>query len=92
MVAYDARSSDKQREGRENAIARREELRRFQTTVDRLPPRARLRVTLTGESARTLGRAEALALLDRLEREVRREELLLDLERRAINEGPPLTS
>ncbi len=87
VVAFDARSSDKQREGRENAIARREELRRFQTTVDELPPRARLRVTLTGESARTLGRAEALALLDRLEREVRREELLLDLERRAINEG-----
>ena len=87
VVAYDARSSDRQQEGREKAIARRAELRRFQTTVDRLPPRARLRVALTGESARTLGRAEALALLDRLEREVRREELLLELERRAINEG-----
>lgn len=87
VVAYDARSSDKQREGRENAIARREELRRFQTTVDGLPPRVRLRVTLTGEPARTLGRAEALGLLDRLEREVRREEILLELERRAINEG-----
>jgi len=87
VVAYDERSSDKQREGRETAIARREELRRFQTTVDRMPARAKLRVALVGESARTLGPAEALALLDRLEREVRREELLLDLERRAINEG-----
>ena len=44
-------------------------------------------MTLTGESARTIDRATALALIDRLEREVRREELLLDLERRAINEG-----
>ena len=48
---------------------------------------ARLRVTLTGESARTLGRAEALALAERLEREIHREELLLELEWRAIDEG-----
>ena len=44
-------------------------------------------MTLTGESARTLGRADAFGLLGRLEREVRREELLLDLERAAINDG-----
>jgi len=87
VVAYDASSSDRQQSGQETARARRGELRQFQTTVDRLPARARLRVTLTGESARTLDRADALALIDRLEREVRREELLLDLERRAINEG-----
>jgi Protein of unknown function (DUF1570) len=87
VVAYDALSSDQQQSGRETARARREELRNFQATVDRLPARARLRVTLTGESARTVGRAAALALIDRLEREVLREELLLDLERRAINEG-----
>jgi len=87
VVAYDASSSDAQQSGHETARARREELRQFQTTVDRLPARARLRVTLTGESARTLGRADAQAMIDRLEREVRREELLLDLERRAINEG-----
>jgi hypothetical protein len=87
VVAYDALSSDRQQSGHETARARREELRQFQTTVDRLPASARLRVTLTGESARTVGRADALALIDRLQREVRREELLLDLERRAINEG-----
>ncbi len=87
VVAYDASSSDRQQSGQETARARREELRQFQTTVDRLPARARLRVTLTGEAARTLGRADALALIDRLQREVRREELLLELERRAINEG-----
>jgi hypothetical protein len=87
VVAYDARSSDRQRHGRESAIARREELESFQVTVDHLPPRAKLRVTLTGEPARTLGRTDALALIDRLEREVRREELLLNLERHAIDDG-----
>lgn len=87
VVAYDELSSDQQQTGHETARARREELRQFQTTVDRLPARARLRVTLTGESPRMIDRAAALALIDRLEREVRREELLLDLERRAINEG-----
>jgi Protein of unknown function (DUF1570) len=87
VVAYDARSTDRQRDGRENAIARREELESFQVTVDHLPARAKLRVTLTGETARTLSRADALALIDRLGREVRREELLLDLERRAIDDG-----
>ena len=87
VVAYDALSSEKQQLGHEAASARREELQQFQTIVDRLPARARLRVTLTGESARTLDRSAALGLIDRLQRDVRREDLLLDLERRAINEG-----
>jgi hypothetical protein len=87
VVAYDELSSDRQQSGQETARARRDELRQFQTTVDLLPFRAKLRVTLTGESPRTLDRAAAISLIDRLEREVRREELLLDLERRAINEG-----
>jgi hypothetical protein len=87
VVAYDARSTDRQRDGRETAIARREELESFQVTVDHLPPRAKLRVALTGETARTLNRADAVALIDRLEREVRREVLVLDLERRAIDDG-----
>lgn len=87
VVAYDGRGTDRQRNGRETALARREELKSFRATVDRLPPRAKLRVTLTGESARTLGRPEALALVEKLEREVRRDELLLEVERRAIDDG-----
>ena len=87
VVAYDALSSERQRTGQEAARARREELQEFQTIVDRLAPRGRLRVTLTGESARTLNRSAALGLIDRLQRDVRREDLLLDLERRAINDG-----
>ncbi len=87
VVAFDALSSNQQQTGRETARARHEEIRQFQATVNRLPPRSKLRVTLSGESARTLDRAAALALIDRLRREVQREELLLELERRAINEG-----
>ena len=87
VVAYDARSTDKQRRAARTqspgARSCGDSRRRSTGSL----PRAKLRVTLAGESARTLGRAEALALLDRLEREVRREELLLDLERRAINDG-----
>jgi hypothetical protein len=87
VVTYDARSSESQRDALDTAQAHREELKQFRARIDRIPPRAKLRVTLTGESARTLGRTEALAMSERLEREVRREELLLDLERRAIDEG-----
>jgi hypothetical protein len=87
VVAYDGRNSDRQREGREAADARREELRQFLVMVNRLPARGKLRVTLTGESARTLGQADALSLAARLQREINREELLLELERRAVDEG-----
>jgi hypothetical protein len=87
VVAYDSRSSDRQRTGRESALARREELRQFQTTVERLQAGAKLRVTLTGEKPQVIGRAQAGTLLDRLEREVRREELLLELERREFDDA-----
>lgn len=87
VVTYDGRDSDSQRIGREDAQARRDELRRFREIVDRLPARGKLRVTLTGEPARTLNRSDALALADRLEREIHRKELLLDLDRSAIDDG-----
>src|SRR5262249_18756064 len=48
VVAFDARSTDSQRDGRESIQKRREELRQFQATIDRLTARSRLRVTLTG--------------------------------------------
>jgi hypothetical protein len=87
VVAYDSRSSDRQRTGHESSQARREELKEFRATVDRLPPGAKLRVTLTGDTGRVLGRASAIALADQLDREVRREDLLLDLERSAFDDG-----
>ncbi len=87
VVMYDGRNSDRQRTGLEAMAARREELRQFRETAERLSPRARLRVTLTNEGPRTLGKTEAQALAVRLEREIDREGMLLELERRAIDEG-----
>jgi hypothetical protein len=87
VVTYDGRNSDKQREGREGIVARREELGKFQELVDKLPARAKLRITLIGETSRTLGKAAAQALAERLQREIRREELLLELDWRAVDEG-----
>jgi hypothetical protein len=87
VVAYDSRSSDRQRTGRESSLARREELREFRTMVDRLPDGAKLRVTLTGEKAQVIGHSQAGTLLERMEREVSREELLLDLERRGFDDA-----
>ncbi|MGC8642332.1 MAG: DUF1570 domain-containing protein [Isosphaeraceae bacterium] len=87
VVSYDSRNSDSNRQLREAAQARRDELRRFQDLVDGLSARTKVRVTLTGESARTLDRTRALALAGRLEREIRRQELLSELDRRAVDEG-----
>jgi Protein of unknown function (DUF1570) len=87
VVTYDGRDSDSQRQLREATQARREELRRFHELVDRVPTRARLRVTLTGEPARMLDRGGARTLADDLEREIHRQELLSELERMAIDEG-----
>ncbi|MFO0891468.1 MAG: DUF1570 domain-containing protein [Isosphaeraceae bacterium] len=87
VVGYDARSTERQETGHQATAARRDELRRFRETVERMPPRSRLRVALTGEPSRTLGKNQALELAVRLDREIDREELLLDLERRAIDEG-----
>jgi hypothetical protein len=87
VVAFDGRSSDRYRAGAEATSARREELRQFRTTVDRMPPGAKLKVTMTGEKPQVIGHAGAEVLLDRLERELRREELLLDLERRGFDDG-----
>ncbi|MDG3004402.1 DUF1570 domain-containing protein [Paludisphaera mucosa] len=87
VVAYDARSSELQRQDRTAFAKRRDELQAFRTALDRLPPDGRLRVGLAGERPRVVGRAEAKALIERLDREVRRGELLLEAERRAYDDG-----
>ena len=80
-AAPTARRQFRRASGRQRGIAE------FQRWSIGSRPRAKLRVTLSGESAKHFGQPEAMALIDSLEREVRREELLLDLERRAIDEG-----
>jgi len=87
VVSHDARSAES--DIREQAVfaARRDELKRFQAILDRLPPRARARVVFVDEPARTVGKVDGAALIDRLEREVRRRELLLADRRIAMDDG-----
>ncbi len=55
VVAFDSRSTDEQRKGRETLSSRREELRQLTDQVDRAPARSRVKLTITGEPARTIG-------------------------------------
>ncbi|WP_076343506.1 DUF1570 domain-containing protein [Paludisphaera borealis] len=87
VVSYDAHSAESDRRERDVFAARRGELKRFQTVLDRLPPRARARVVLADEPAQTVGKADGAALIDRLERDVRRRELLLADRRLAMDDG-----
>jgi hypothetical protein len=84
VIAYDSRSSELQRTAREALAVRRREL---DLARAQLPPRGRIRFGLAGVVPRTLDRASALAELDRLGREVDRQQLLLDLDRRTIDLG-----
>ncbi len=87
VVAFDARSMATQQTARDALRARREELGRFAARLDGLPARARLRVKLADEPARTVGGVEGRALLHRLERELAYQTALLDLDWRAIDLG-----
>ncbi len=87
VVAFDARGTDQDRKARENLTSRREELRRLTERVDRAPARSRVKLKVTGEPARTVGRLEAKAFLDRIDREITSEVVLLELDRRSIDLG-----
>jgi hypothetical protein len=87
VVAFDARSTNDQKTAREKLTARREELSRFDERVDQATARSRIRVKLADLPARTVGRAEAKALIERLRGEAVCEKLLLDLDWRAIDLG-----
>jgi hypothetical protein len=87
VVAFDARSTSEQRAAREKLAARRAELIRFAEQVKHAPPRSRIRVKLADLPARTVGRLDARSLIDRLTGEITCEELLLELDWRAIDLG-----
>jgi hypothetical protein len=87
VVACDARSGEKQRAARAALAARREELRRSAELLERAPPRSRLRLKLGDEPARSVGRADGRALIERLEQEVAYRTALLDLDWRASDLG-----
>lgn len=87
VAAYDARGNDEHRRNQETLRARRAELKRFREAFAQLPPRARAKVALAGEPSRTVDRAEANAWAERLDRDVLREELLLEAQRLAFDDG-----
>ena len=87
VVSFDARSTDEQRSGREKLLARREELRGFAELVEQAPARSRVKVRLADQPARTVSRAEAKALVAKLDADATCQLLLLDVDRRAIDLG-----
>jgi hypothetical protein len=84
VLSYDLRSSPTQRTSQEALIARRRELAQAR---EQLPTRGRVRLSMAGAPTQTLARSGAIAVLDRLDREVSRQQLLLDLDRRAMDLG-----
>jgi len=87
VVIYDARSSDQQRGDRAAFAKRREELATLREGLEGLPAAGRLRIAIAGRRPQVVGKSDGRALADRLERDVRRGELLLEAERRAYDEG-----
>jgi Protein of unknown function (DUF1570) len=87
VISFDARSTDEQRSEREKQLARREELRGFAELVEQAPARSRVKVRLADQPARTVSRAEAKALVAKLDADATCQLMLLDLDRRAIDLG-----
>jgi hypothetical protein len=87
VVAFDARSTDEQRLSRAKLASRREELSQFRQQLERAPGRARIRMELGGEPARTASKSEARTAIERLEDDLVCESMLLDLDRRSIDLG-----
>lgn len=87
VVIYDARSSEQQRGDREAFAKRREELATLREGLQGLPASGRLRIAMAGRRPQVVGKSDGRALVDRLGRDVRRGELLLEAERRAYDEG-----
>jgi len=87
VVAFDARGTDSDRKTREPLYARREELRRLTEQVDRAPAGGRVKLQVTGERARTVGRDAAKAFIGGVDREISRELVLLELDWRSIDLG-----
>jgi hypothetical protein len=87
VVAFDARSGEVQRAARRALAGRRDELRRAAGLLDQMPARARVRLKLGDEPARSVGRADGRALIERLEREAACRTALLDLDWRTSDLG-----
>lgn len=87
VFSYDARSSARQTTAREALAARRRELARLTGGLDRLPPRGRSRLDSGEIPPQNLDKTEDRRRLDRHARDVDRQELLLEMERRSLDFG-----
>ena len=88
VVAYDCRSDTDRQTARTQIAARWEELSHLSRAVRRLrSPTDRLRLDLPGEGAKQFDRAQALDKIAEFERDLKRRELLMDLDRRALDLG-----
>jgi hypothetical protein len=87
VVMYDARSDERDRSDRAAFVKRREELTTLRDGLTGMPATGRLRIAIAGRRPQVVGKSDGRALADRLERDVRRGELLLETERLAYDEG-----
>jgi hypothetical protein len=89
VVSHDGRTAEADHKEQAVLAARRDELKRLEAVLDRLPPSGKARMVLADEPtrSRTVGKVDGAALLDRLERETRRRELLLVDRRIAMDDG-----
>jgi hypothetical protein len=87
VIAFDARSTEPQRSAREKLEVRRGEITQYGEIVERAPARSRIRIKLADQPPRTVGRAEAKAILSRVSDDITCETLLLDLDRRSVDLG-----
>ncbi|AGA26864.1 Protein of unknown function (DUF1570) [Singulisphaera acidiphila DSM 18658] len=87
VLAYDARSSGALKQSGEPLATRQRELAAWKSTLERLPSGRRLQIQLRGESPRTMSRGQAQKYLEELQRDLSRQQLLLELDRRSIDLG-----
>jgi hypothetical protein len=87
VVAYDSRSDRRNRNEREQLLARRDELTRQESALKAMPTRALARVRLGEGPERTVSRSEVSRTIDRLKGELNTHLTLLELDRRAVDLG-----
>ncbi len=87
VVSFDPVDVPTIRNGRIVLDRRSRQLAEWQVAVDRMPTNARAKIEIDGEPARTLAQAPAKTSVDAVRRDLARQTLLLDLERRSIDLG-----
>lgn len=87
VVTFDARSTKDDQAHRAALARRRDELAAAREHLRTAPPRSRIRFQIAGDKPRAVSREEGLRRLDQLTAEADLREVLLELDRRAIDLG-----